>query len=145
MRVKFLKEYTPKGGDTYAKGAVVDLDEGVAAEMIEAGLVKEFPRTDAELAEATAKYYPGDEHRSARQKAERAAQVVPLTGDTRSDVEAATGDDDPHAVRANLAQKAEKAEQKETREREAQAEADAKERAKAEAAAKDAAGRAPRG
>lgn len=147
MRVKYTRDH-----GEYLKGAVVDLDEGVAASLIDLGVVKEHPRSTAELAEAAAKYYPGDEHRTAKQKAERAAQVVPLTGDTRSDVEALTGDDDPHAVRASLAEKAERrlateqraAEKQEAEAETARAKAEKETKAKADAAEQAARG-APRG
>ena len=111
MRVKFLKDHPGgKGEESYAKGAVVELDDGVAASLIEAGTARAFPRTQAQLDEALTKYYPGDENRTPRQIAERHAQaVVTLTGDTRSDTEEQLGEDDPHEVRKDLTETAEKA------------------------------------
>ncbi len=72
MRVRFLKAY-----GEHQRGAVIDLDEGAAADLIELAIVRETPRTPAELAEAATKYYPGDEARTAKQIADRVAQLAP--------------------------------------------------------------------
>lgn len=114
MRVKFLRDHPgDKGEQSYDKGAVVELDDGVAQQLITAGTVKDFPRTQAELNEALTKYYPGDENRTPKQIAERHAQApVLLTGDTRADTEEQLGEGDPHEVRKDLLATAEKAAEK---------------------------------
>jgi colicin import membrane protein len=105
MRVKFLRDHTgDKGEQSYVKGNVVDLDDGVAAQLIALGAVEDFPRSQAELDEAAAKYYPGDENRTPVQRAARTLQVVALTGDTRTATEDQLGENDPHAARAKLAE-----------------------------------------
>jgi len=100
MRVKFVRDYAGgKGELSYAKGYVVDLDAGLAAQVVADGYAKEFPRSDSEIAEQAAKYQPGDESRTPAQIAERIPQVVLLQGDTRTATEDERGKDDPHVVR----------------------------------------------
>lgn len=102
MRVKFNRDYAVKGEPSYAKGSVVDLDDGLAQQLVNDGVAKAFPRTAAEVAEQAAKYYPGDENRTPAQLAERVPQVVALAGDTRTATEVQLGEDDPHKARAEL-------------------------------------------
>jgi hypothetical protein len=107
MRVKFVRDYSgAKGELPYAKGDVVDLDQGLADQLVADGYAKAFPRTQAEIDEAVTKYYPGDEYRTPKQLAHRIPQVVALTGDTRAATEAELGEDDPHVVRAELVEAA---------------------------------------
>jgi hypothetical protein len=100
MRVKFTRDYAGQKGELpYAKDYVVDLDAGLAAQVIADGYAKEFARSDAEVAEQAAKYYAGDENRTPAQIADRIPQVVVLQGDTRQATEDQRGEDDPHVVR----------------------------------------------
>lgn len=100
MRVKFNRDYNaPRGEESYVKGAVVELDAGVAAQVVRDGYAKEFPRTDKEIAEQAQKYMGGDDQRTPQQIADRVPQVVVLQGDTRQAVEEQRGEDDPHEVR----------------------------------------------
>lgn len=108
MRVKFTRDYPGgKGEESYTKGQVIDLDQGFAAQLIEANYVKDFPRSDAEVAEQATKYYAGDDKRTPAQIKDRIPQVVMLQGDTRSDVEEQRGESDPHEVRKEDEQAAE--------------------------------------
>jgi hypothetical protein len=100
MRVKFTRDYRgDKGEESYAKGQVVHLDQGVADQVIESGHAKAFPLSDAEVAEQASKYYAGDDIRTPRQIADRVPQIVALQGDTRTAVEEQRGSDSPHEVR----------------------------------------------
>jgi hypothetical protein len=100
MRVKFTRDYRgDKGEESYVKGQVIHLDQGVADQVIEMGAAKAFPLSDAEVAEQAAKYHPGDDLRTPKQIADRVPQVIALQGDTRTATEAQRGDDDPHVVR----------------------------------------------
>jgi hypothetical protein len=100
MRVKFIRDFRgDKGEESYTKGQVIHLDQGVADQVIELGAAKAFPLSDKEVAEQATKYHAGDDLRTAKQIADRVPQVVALQGDTRAATEAQRGDDDPHVVR----------------------------------------------
>lgn len=100
MRVKFTRDYRgDKGEESYTKGQVIHLDQGVADQVIELGAAKAFPLTDAEVTEQARKYCAGDDQRTPRQIADRVPQIVALQGDTRTAVEEQRGADDPHEVR----------------------------------------------
>ncbi len=113
MRVKFTRDYRgDKGEESYTKGQVIHLDQGVADMVIEAGAAKAFPLSDAEVAEQATKYYAGDDLRTAKQIADRVPQVVTLQGDTRQATEDQRGSDSPHETRKADAAAAEKAAEK---------------------------------
>lgn len=113
MRVKFTRDYRgDKGEESYVKGQVIHLDQGVADQVIEAGAAKAFPLSDAEVAEQAQKYYAGDDQRTAKQIADRIPQIVTLQGDTREAVEVQRGSDSPHETRKEDAKVAEKAAEK---------------------------------
>jgi hypothetical protein len=100
MRVKFVRDHRgDKGEESYVKGQVVHLDQGVADQVIEAGAATAFPLSASEVAEQAKKYYAGDDVRTARQIADRIPQVATLQGDTRQATEDQRGQDDPHTVR----------------------------------------------
>lgn len=100
MRVKFIRDHRgDKGEESYTKGQVIHLDQGVADQVIEMGAAKAFPLSDKEVAEQAQKYYAGDDLRTPKQIADRVPQIVALQGDTRAATEAQRGDDDPHVVR----------------------------------------------
>lgn len=100
MRVKFIRDHRgDKGEESYTKGQVIHLDQGVADQVIELGAAEAFPLSDKEVAEQAAKYYAGDDLRTPKQIADRVPQIVALQGDTRAATEAQRGDDDPHVVR----------------------------------------------
>ncbi len=80
MRVRFVKTYQQAGAASYAAGAVVDLDEGVASELIAVGYAVEYPRTMEELMEHATKYYPDDEKRTEKQIAYRIAELNRMHG-----------------------------------------------------------------
>lgn len=110
MRVKFTRDFRgDKGEESYVKGQVIHLDQGVADQVIEAGAAKAFPLSDAEVAEQATKYYAGDDLRTERQIRDRVPQVVLLQGDTRTAVEEQRGADSPHEVRKADEKAAEKA------------------------------------
>jgi hypothetical protein len=110
MRVKFTRDFRgDKGEESYVKGQVIHLDQGVADQVIEAGAAKAFPLSDAEVAEQATKYTAGDDLRTAKQIADRVPQVVALQGDTRTATEDQRGEDDPHVVRKADEKVAEKA------------------------------------
>lgn len=113
MRVKFTRDYRgDKGEESYTKGQVIHLDQGVADQVIEAGAAKAFPLSDAEVAEQARKYYAGDDQRTERQIKDRVPQVVTLQGDTREAVEVQRGSDSPHDQRKEDEKVAEKAAEK---------------------------------
>jgi hypothetical protein len=100
MRVKFIRDFRgDKGEESYTKGQVIHLDQGVADQVIEAGAAKEFPLSDSEVAEQARKYMAGDDTRTEKQIRDRVPQVVVLDGDTRTDVELQRGSDSPHETR----------------------------------------------
>ena len=110
MRVKFTRDYPGgKGEESYTKGQVIHLDQGVADQVIAAGYAKEFPLTEKEVAEQATKYYAGDDKRTPAQIKDRVPQVVLLQGDTRTATEEQRGNDDPHEVRKEDEQIAEDA------------------------------------
>lgn len=127
MRVTFTRDYKGgKGEESYTKGQVIDLDQGIATQVIADGYAKEFPRSATDVAEQAVKYHAGDDKRTPAQIADRVPQIVELTGDTRSDMEEQRGENDPHEVRKEDEAVTEEAAEKKRR---------ADERAKAEAAA----------
>jgi hypothetical protein len=100
MRVQFTRDYRgDKGEQSYNKGEVVDLDQGVADRVIAAGAAKEFPRSASDVAEQAAKYHAGDDTRTPQQIAERVPAVVLLSGDTKTDTEEQRGTADTHELR----------------------------------------------
>lgn len=113
MRVKFVRDHRgDKGEESYTKGQVIHLDQGVADQVIEAGAAKAFPLSDKEVAEQAGKYMAGDDLRTAKQIADRVPQVVLLQGDTREAVETQRGSDSPHEQRKEDEKVAEKAAEK---------------------------------
>lgn len=100
MRVKFSRDYkAPRGEESYTKGQVVHLDQGLAAQLVADGYAADFPLSSAEVAEQAKKYHANDDQRTPAQIADRVPQVTVLTGDTRSDTEQQRGNDDSHEVR----------------------------------------------
>lgn len=75
MRVRFLKA-CPNPDEP--KGAVIDLDCGIAAQLQAKGFVAFFPRTDVEIATAAHQYQSGDEHRKPADIAKRNAELEQL-------------------------------------------------------------------
>lgn len=138
MRVKFTQDHPGyPGQESYTKGQVVHLDQGVAQQVIESGHAKEFPLTDAEVAEQAQKYYAGDDKRTPAQIKDRVPQIVTLQGDTRTAVEEQRGSDSPHEVRKADEETAEQAAERKLKEEEkarAAEEAAAEKQRKADAA-----------
>lgn len=139
MRVKFTRDHRgDKGEESYVKGQVIHLDQGVADQVIEMGAAEAFPLSDTEVAEQATKYYAGDDLRTAKQIADRVPQIVSLQGDTRAATEAQRDDDDPHAVRkadVETAQAAAEKKLKEAAKAKAEEEAAAEKQRKADEAA----------
>lgn len=113
MRVKFIRDYRgDKGEESYTKGQVIHLDQGIANQVIEAGAAKEFPLSSSEVAEQAKKYMAGDDTRTEQQIKDRIPQVTVLQGDTRQATEDQRGNDDPHEVRKADEKTTEKAAEK---------------------------------
>jgi glucose-1-phosphatase len=138
MRVRFLRDHRgDKGEESYTKGQVIHVDQGVADQLIEAGAAKAFPLSDDEVAEQATKYYAGDDQRTAKQIADRVPQIVALQGDTRQATEDQRGDSDPHVVRQADEETAHDAAAEQAKVDEKAAADAAKEKARADKAAAD--------